>query len=92
MNVPIKKLSQEVIDLILYGDKEKKYKININPNTEKQLCEQDILKILYEYVNNTKIKTTQKNKGFTQSYVKSIKQFHKEHWTILKSRLLTAKN
>ena len=67
-------------------------KININPDTEKHLCEEDILKLLYEYVNNTKIKTTQKNKGFTLSYVKSIKEFHKEHWTFLKSRLLTAKN
>ena len=67
-------------------------KININPDTEKQLCEEDILLLLYEYVNNTKIKTTQKNKGFTVSYVKSIKEFHREHWTVLKSRLLSAKN
>ena len=66
-------------------------KININPDTEKHLCEEDILKLLYEYVNNTKLKTNKKNKGFTQSYIKSIKEFHKEHWTVLKSRLLTGK-
>lgn len=67
-------------------------KININPDTEKQLCEENILKLLYEYINNTKIKTNTKNKGFTLSYLKSIKEFHKEHWTVLKSRLLAVKN
>ena len=67
-------------------------KININPDTEKHLCEEDILKLLYEYVNNSKIKTNTKNKGFTLSYVKSIKEFHKEHWTVLKSRLMSVKN
>jgi len=30
MNVPVSKLKKETIDLVLYGDKEKKYKVNIN--------------------------------------------------------------
>ena len=67
-------------------------KVNINPDPEKHLCEEDILKLLYEYVNNTDLKTRKKNKGFTKSYLKSIKQFHKDHWTYLSSRLQSVKN
>lgn len=67
-------------------------KININPDHEKQLCEKDITQLLYDYVSGPEIKTTIKNKGFTLSYVKEIKEFHKEHWSSLKTRLLSVKN
>ena len=67
-------------------------KININPDTEKHMSEKQLLELLYEYVSSKQIKTNIKNSGFTLSYIKSIKEFHKQHWTLLKSQLLSAKN
>ena len=66
-------------------------KINIQPDHSKQLCEKDILTLLYDYIHSGKIKTPIINKGFTPKYVDTIKRFHKEHWSLLELQLLSAK-
>lgn len=59
---------------------------NISPFSDDQLSHEDIHKKIFTYLKDKKIKTSVKNKGFSNKYLKSIKEYQKSNASALEKK------